>query len=215
MSFDSDSAAPPPSSSRDWYFPSPPFVHSSKFPNYPRRFPTNPTVSQHYPPDSRSSFRRFSSPVPTPPLRDVSSSSSAPHRTVNHAGIRRRAGYARRGEQLPRTSGEDVVPARKSEISGALLAEKVSAPKKLMGFSDHCLEFRVRWKMAITVAVSLSLYILTHQYVIVEQVFEAESCFVWLQILITAFSSLVYQNISLHNEVNELQVNSVSHTFSL
>ncbi|KAF3451064.1 hypothetical protein FNV43_RR07153 [Rhamnella rubrinervis] len=177
MSFDSDSAPPPPPfSGRDWYFPSPPFAHSSKFPNYPRRFPTNPIVSQHYPPDSSSSFRRVSYPVPTPPLRDVSSSSSAPHRAVNHASIRRRAGFARRAEQLPRTNGEDVVPARKSEISGALLGEKVSAPKKLRGFQDQGLEIRVRWKMALIVAI-----------------------------LITTFSSLVYQNFSLHDEVKELQ----------
>lgn len=146
----------PPSSSRDWYFPSPPFIHSSKFPNCPRRFPGNPRVSRHYPPDSgSSSFRRV---VPKPLLRDVLSSSSAPHRTVvNHAGLRRRAGLARRGDQQTRANGEDVVPAKKSEVSGALSGEKVSAPKKPTGFSGRSLGIRVRWKMAIAAAVSVSV----------------------------------------------------------
>ena len=144
MSVDSDSASA--SSSRDWYFPSPPFIQSSNLPKYPRRFPENPRFSR-------------------PPFRDVSSSSSAPQRPFHNAGPRRRVGFSRRTEHPPtRTDKSDAVLARKSEISSSVVAEKASATtkSKLLGFLGQGLEFRIRWKMAITVAVSslfLSLYI--------------------------------------------------------
>ncbi|XP_015870075.3 ion channel CASTOR isoform X4 [Ziziphus jujuba] len=173
MSFDSEAA--PASSSRDWYFPSPPFINSTKFPNYPRRFASNP----YFPADPKrpSSFSRVSCRDSTAPSRQVSSSRSAPPQTpVNHAGVRRRVGFARRRDQQTRTNGDDVVPASQLDISGAIPGEKVSASKKLLEFSGQSFKVRLRWKMAITVAI-----------------------------LITAFSSLLYQNFSLHNEVDELQ----------
>ncbi|XP_024024621.1 ion channel CASTOR isoform X2 [Morus notabilis] len=148
MSVDSDAGTASASSSRDWYFPSPPFLHHQNISNYPRRFPETP---------------RFS-PVPEP---------SPPQRAFHHAGLRRRVGFARRSDQPLRTDRrDDAISVRKSENSG----ERASAPKKAIGFLGQGLEFRARWKMAVTVAV-----------------------------LITVFSSLLYQNFSLHNQVNALQ----------
>ncbi|PON57130.1 CASTOR ion channel [Trema orientale] len=166
MSVDPDSASA--SSSRDWYFPSPPFIHSSppsaNLPNYPRRFSENPRLSRS-------------------PFRDVSSSTSSasaysPQRTFHNAGLRRRVGFTRRTEQPRRKDTNDAVSVRKSETPSSVLDEKASATKKikLMDFLGQGLELRIRWKMAVTVAI-----------------------------LITAFSSLLYQNFSLHNQVNELQ----------
>ncbi|KAL5574763.1 hypothetical protein UlMin_016462 [Ulmus minor] len=163
MSVDPDPG--PPSSNRDWYFPSPPIIHSSNFPKYPRRYVVNPRVPQPSPSDSRPSFR------------GVSPSSSVPRRTFagNDAGIRRRVGVARRSYQYPSKNTDDAVPVPKSEVSDAV-SKKVPGVKKLVRFSGQGLEFRVRWKMVISVAI-----------------------------LITVFSSLLYQNFSLHSQVNELQ----------
>lgn len=155
MSLDSDSAAAA-STSRDWYFPSPPFIHnnsnSTKFPKYRRRFPTNPRPSQHLPPDSRPPFGGVSSPNSSPPFRSVSSSTSAPHRAFNHDRLRRRVDFGRRREKPQRNDVNEAIPSvsdgvsrRRSEISSAVSGEK------FLGFLGN--GFNVRWKMAFFVAV--------------------------------------------------------------
>ncbi|XP_062090122.1 ion channel CASTOR-like isoform X1 [Humulus lupulus] len=156
MTVDLDSApSASPSSSRDWYFPSPPpIVYSSpNLPKYPRRFSQNPPLS-------RPPFRRHAS----------SSAAAPPPTTFHNAGLRRRVGFTRRTD-LPPTS--DSVSAPKAETSPSVVGDKASATKKI---KLNRFQIRIRWKMAITVAI-----------------------------LITAFSSLLYQNFSLHDQVNELQ----------
>ncbi|CAN6547328.1 unnamed protein product [Malus baccata var. baccata] len=181
MSPHSDSAAvasTSASTSRDWYFPSPPFIHSnshsSKFPKYPRRFPTNPRPfqSQHLPPDYRQPLDGVSSPNSAPPSRGVSSSSSALHRSFNHERLRRRVDFGGRREQPRRNvdrqaswSASDGVSRRRSEVA---------LGDKFIGSTGH--GFRVRWKMVILAAI-----------------------------VTTVLSSVVYQNFCLHIKVNELQ----------
>ncbi|BFG14766.1 hypothetical protein CerSpe_010390 [Prunus speciosa] len=180
MSLDSDSAAVA-STSRDWYFPSPPFIHnnsnSTKFPKYPRRFPTNPRPSQHLPSDSRQPFGGVSSPNSSPPFRSVSSSTStsAPHRAFNHERLRRRVDFGRRREKPQQNDVNEAIPSvsdgvsrRRSEVSSAVSGEK------FLGFWGN--GFNVRWKMAFFVAIATAV-----------------------------FSSVVYQNFCLHIQVNELQ----------
>ncbi|ONI27733.1 hypothetical protein PRUPE_1G102500 [Prunus persica] len=175
MSLDSDSAAVS-STSRDWYFPSPPFIHSNsnstKFPKYPRRFPTNPRQSQHLPPDYRPPFGGVSSPNSSPPFRSVSSSTSAPHRAFSHERLRRRVDFGRRREKPQQNDVNEAIPSvsdgvsgRRSEVSSAVSGDK------FLGNG-----FNVRWKMAFFVAIAT-----------------------------TVFSSVVYQNFCLHIQVNELQ----------
>ncbi|XP_050374264.1 ion channel CASTOR-like isoform X1 [Argentina anserina] len=160
MSLDSDSSALP-SSSRDWYFPSPPFIHAAKSPKYHRRFSTNPRPSQPLPSDS-----------PATPFRAVPSSTSAPPRTFNHDRLRRRVDFPRRPEKPPRNEPSlgvpDGVSRKRSEASTAVAGDKF--PR----FSQP--GFKPRWKMAFLVAI-----------------------------LLTVFSSMVYQNFCLHSQVNELQ----------
>lgn len=185
MSVDSDAGTASASSSRDWYFPSPPFLHDQNFSKYPRRFPETP---------------RFS-PVP-PPL--------PPQRAFHHAGLRRRVGFTRRSDQLLGTDRrDDAISVRKSENSG----ERASAPKKAIGFLGQGLEFRARWKMAVTVAVCsrFCICILLHTHTHTYLWFWIWDLFFFfrggeMQVLITVFSSLLYQNFSLRNQVNALQV---------
>lgn len=159
MSLDSDSAAvacTSASASRDWYFPSPPFIHAnshfSKFPKYPRRFPTNPRPfqSQHLPPDYRQPLDGVSSPNSAPPSRGVSSSSSALHRSFNHERLRRRVDFGGRREQPRRNVDRQASPSASDGVS----RRRSEVGDKFIGSPGH--GFRVRWKMVI-LAVVLSL----------------------------------------------------------
>lgn len=136
--------SPSSSSSRDWFFPSHSFVHSShqytpKYQNHPRRFSTNTRLSQPRHNDSK--------PPRTPSFRSVSSSNSS-FRDSNYAGIRKRALYStRREEQPPKPEEIGAEPDRNARISGGKTGEKN------VGFSDQ--RFKVRWRMAICLAVGL------------------------------------------------------------
>ncbi|KAK9904600.1 hypothetical protein M0R45_000564 [Rubus argutus] len=150
MSLDSDSAAVPSSSSRDWYFPSPPFLHtnakSPKYPtilNKPQAIPT-----------------RFSAAIWWP---FVSQSRDAAPRRVD---------FSRRREKPPRND-VNVAISTASDAVSKKRSEAVSGDK-FIGFTGH--GFKLRWKMAFSVAIA-----------------------------ITVFSSVVYQNFCLHDQVNELQ----------
>ncbi|XP_068327002.1 ion channel CASTOR-like isoform X1 [Pyrus communis] len=177
MSLDSDSAAVA-STSRDWYFPSPPFIHanshSSKFRKYPRRFPTNPRPfqSQNLPPDYRQPLDGVSSPNSAPPSRGVSSSSSALHRSFNHERLRRRVDFGGRREQPRRNVDRQASPSASDGVSRR--RSEVALGDKFIGSPGH--GFRVRWKMGILAAI-----------------------------VTTVLSSVVYQNFCLHIKVNDLQ----------
>ncbi|KAL5784245.1 hypothetical protein ACOSQ2_006637 [Xanthoceras sorbifolium] len=170
MSLDSESC--PPSSSRDWFFPSHSFIHSSpyyppKTPKYTRRFSTNPRLSQPPPP-----------PQKTPSFRSVSSSSSSSFRENNYPGIRRRANLTRRAERPSQREEDGAVSTRAPDVSkrnAGVSGEKTAASGgKSAGASVQWI--KGRWHMAILVAI-----------------------------VITALTSLVHKNFSLHNQLHELE----------
>ncbi|GMY32828.1 ion channel CASTOR-like isoform X2 [Fagus crenata] len=141
MSFDSDS---PPSSSRDWFFPSPAFIHTPyptpKYPKYPRRFTANPRNSlPYFPPDPR--------PPRTPSFRDVS---DTPYRDFKYARTRR--------DERPQIKEQfnDAVSAPKNEISGVSVEKKSSFVNKIIGFSARGL--KIRWQMAVSVAILITVF---------------------------------------------------------
>lgn len=143
MSLDPE-PAPSSSSSRDWFFPSHSFVHSShrytqKYQKYPRRFSTNTRLSQPRQPDSK--------PPRTPSFRSVSSSNSS-FKDSNYAGVRKRAFYSTyRAEQLPKREEIGAESDRNAGVSG----EK--AGEKNFGFWGQ--RVQVRWHMAISLAVGV------------------------------------------------------------
>ncbi|XP_021691529.1 ion channel CASTOR isoform X2 [Hevea brasiliensis] len=139
MSLDRDSS-PPPSFSRDWFFPSPSFIHQSppKTHKYRRRFSTTPRISHQNPPDSNlpktSSF--------APP---VSSSTTTSYRDPKYARLRRRrVEFPRRSENSSKQEQEDA----------AILGERTSSGERTVWFSGH--RNRVRWQMAISAAIVIS-----------------------------------------------------------
>ncbi|GMY32832.1 Ion channel CASTOR [Fagus crenata] len=148
MSFDSDS---PPSSSRDWFFPSPAFIHTPyptpKYPKYPRRFTANPRNSLPYClPDPR--------PPRTPSLRDVS---DTPYRDFKYARTRQRVDLSRRTERPQiKEQFNDAVSGPKNEISGVSVEKKSSFVNKIIGFSARGL--KIRWQMAVSVAILITVF---------------------------------------------------------
>ncbi|EOY04641.1 Uncharacterized protein TCM_019847 isoform 2 [Theobroma cacao] len=174
MSHDSESS---PSSSRDWFFPSPSFIHStsnpSQSPNYPRRWTTIPRHSPPSPPDWK--------PSKTPTFRSVSLSDSAPYGDRKYSRIRRRVDFTRRSEKSSKQEEDGAILEQKRGVSNAVsggkqnvLSDKTASGE--MGIRIACQRIKVRWQMAFSIAI-----------------------------LITAFGSLVHKNFSLHNRVIELQ----------
>ncbi|CAK7322484.1 unnamed protein product [Dovyalis caffra] len=158
MSLDSQDS-PSPSFNRDWFFPSPSFIHHSppKPPKPHRRFSTIPKLS----PDSN-----LSKP---PSFR--SSSSLSPTTTSNYGRLRRRVEFPRRPDKSSKQDQSDSVLDRKLVVSSE---KKQSTEKVSSGSSGH--RVRVRWNLAITAAI-----------------------------VITALTSLVHKNFTLHNQVIDLQ----------
>lgn len=153
MSLDSGSATVP-SSSRDWYFPSPPFIHTNaKSPKYHRRFSTNPRPSQ---PDSQQP----SPNLVTPPFRGT----LAPHTSFKHERLRRRVDFSRRREKPPRN---DVNVAISTAAADAVSKKRSDAVSGDTFISGHGL--KLRWKMAFSVAVLplpvSIIYIYTYIYI--------------------------------------------------
>jgi len=137
MSLDSEDS-PSPSFDRDWFFPSPSFIHESppKSPKSHRRFSTTPKHS----PDSILSKSQSFRP----------SSSIPPPTTSKYGILRRRVEFPRPlikpSKQEQHHSFLDrkpVVPSEKKQST-----EKVSS-----GPSVHRVRFR--WDLTITVAVSV------------------------------------------------------------
>ncbi|XP_021290294.1 ion channel CASTOR-like isoform X1 [Herrania umbratica] len=174
MSLDSESS---PSSSRDWFFPSPSFIHStshpSQSPNYPRRWTTIPRHSRPCPPDWK--------PSKTSTFRSVSSSDSAPYGDRKYSRLRHRVDFTRRSEKSPKQEEDGAVLEQKRDVSNAgsggkqnVLSDNTASGE--MGIWIAGQRVKVRWQMAFSIAI-----------------------------LITAFGSLVHKNFSLHNRLIELQ----------
>ncbi|KAH9782856.1 putative ion channel CASTOR [Citrus sinensis] len=140
-----DSEPSPSSSSRDWLFPSHSFAHSfdnytSKTPKYPRRFSSNPRLSQPLPPDSK--------PHKTPAFQSVSSSNSSSFSEYKYAGLRRRSYLSRRAETSPKREENGTVLQRNAVVSNrnvGVSEEKTSESKMIAGFYGQRVKFR--WHM--------------------------------------------------------------------
>ncbi|XXG89396.1 hypothetical protein AAC387_Pa12g1403 [Persea americana] len=148
MSLDPDLPLPPPTHSRDWFFPSSSFPHppnplSRSKPRNPRRIQpflsSSRTPNPPYIPDTRSqrtvTSRSFSS----------SSSSSIPHRDVKYAGIYRKLDPPPRFEKMP-----------KSDVTEVVLGEKMDGGRGWKGFLDA--RSKVRWKLAVSMAVVVTCF---------------------------------------------------------
>ncbi|KAJ6855706.1 ion channel CASTOR-like isoform X4 [Populus alba x Populus x berolinensis] len=157
MSLDSQDSTSP-SFNRDWFFPSPSFIHQSppKPPKPHRRFST---ASKHSPDSNISnppSFRSSPSLAPT---------------TSKYGRLRRRVEFPRPPDKSSIQHQNASVLDRKPVVSSE---KKQSTVKVSSGSLGH--RVRVRWNLAITVSI-----------------------------VITALTSLVHKNFTLHNQVIVLQ----------
>ncbi|XP_075662403.1 ion channel CASTOR-like isoform X3 [Castanea sativa] len=135
MSLDSDSL--PPSTSRDWFFPTPP-----KYPKYPRRFTANPRNSFPYCPPKKPSFR------------DVSETAPTPYRDFKYARTRRRVDVSQRSQRNNASDeANGAVSGPNPEVSGVSAAKKVS---KIIGVLVR--DLKNRWHMAVSVAVLITVF---------------------------------------------------------
>ncbi|KAM3702303.1 hypothetical protein ACJW31_04G015700 [Castanea mollissima] len=132
MSLDSDSL--PPSTSRDWFFPTPP-----KYPKYPRRFTANPRSSFPYCPPKKPSFR------------DVSETAPTPYRDFKYARTRRRVDVSQRSQR--NKASDEANGAVSAKIEDVSAAKKVS---KIIGVSVR--DLKNRWHMAVSVAVLITVF---------------------------------------------------------
>ncbi|CAL5336951.1 unnamed protein product [Camellia sinensis] len=127
MSLDSESPSPSPSTGRDWFFPSPSFIHSSHhhLPRTPtRRFSTYPRARRPYDSDPKHSSFQTLSP-PTDP---------------KYAGIRRRVDFARRTQRSDHRHAVSPSNPQKFEVTSSL-------GNKSSGIGAFQLN-KVRWRMA-------------------------------------------------------------------
>ncbi|XP_022733689.1 ion channel CASTOR-like isoform X2 [Durio zibethinus] len=148
MSLDSESS---PSSSRDWFFPSPSFIHStshhSRSANYPRKFTTIP---RHSPPSD------WKKPHKTPTFRSVSSSSSASYGDPNYGRLRRRVDFTLRSQRTSKHEEEVAVLEQKRGVSNAVSVEKTASGE--MGIRIAGQRFKIRWQMAFSIAVLITAF---------------------------------------------------------
>ncbi|KAK2997724.1 hypothetical protein RJ639_026243, partial [Escallonia herrerae] len=133
------SPSPPPAAGRDWFFPSPSFIHSSSLSKVPtRRFSSYPRA-----------------PKPHAP-RPASFQSLSP-REPDYAGIRRRIDSGRRWEVSPRVDdargvSKPAVVEEKRDLS----VERALGDKTVTGSAGRRL--KVRWQMAFTVAILVTVF---------------------------------------------------------
>ncbi|KAB2092135.1 hypothetical protein ES319_A02G007800v1 [Gossypium barbadense] len=146
-----DSAEASPSSSRDWFFPSPSFIHSTsnspQSPNYPRKFSTIP---RH----SRSSHTDWKPPK-TSTFRSVSSSGSAAYGDPKYGRVRRRIELRRR-EKMAKQEKEDPVLEQKRDVSKAVSGVKTAIGE--MGIRDFGQRVKIRWQMASYIAILITAF---------------------------------------------------------
>jgi len=137
MSLDSQESTSP-SFNRDWFFPSPSFIHQSppKPPKPHRRFST---ASKHSPGSNISNPPSFRS-----------SPSLSPTTTSKHGRLRRRVEFPRPPDKSSIQHQNNSVLDRKPVVSSE---KKQSTVKVSSGSLGH--RVRVRWNLAFTVAVSI------------------------------------------------------------
>ncbi|XVF84269.1 hypothetical protein PTKIN_Ptkin17bG0019700 [Pterospermum kingtungense] len=149
MSLDSESS---PSSSRDWFFPSPSFIHStphpSQSPNYPRKF-TTITRRTHPSPD-------WKKPPKTSAFRTVSSSSSVSYGDPKYGRLRRRVEFTRRNETTPKNEEHDAVSEQKQGTSSAMSAEKTASGEISVRLAGQ--RVKIRWQMAFSIAILITAF---------------------------------------------------------
>uniref|UniRef100_A0A7N0TW69 RCK N-terminal domain-containing protein n=1 Tax=Kalanchoe fedtschenkoi TaxID=63787 RepID=A0A7N0TW69_KALFE len=130
-SVDSDQT---PSTSRDWFFPSPSFTAKSSHQPPTRRFSTASRTSKpsfftdSKPPIRSPSSSTFRSSSPSPPTY-------VPTKDITYAGNRRRPVYPRRSESLPKSNGS---PPTKTEDVENAAKEKILVGKKEFRSSSVC-----------------------------------------------------------------------------
>ncbi|PIA45161.1 hypothetical protein AQUCO_01700594v1 [Aquilegia coerulea] len=145
MSLDPESS---PSTSRDWFYPSPSILNSStssRIFKHPKRFSTNPRIPK----------TNYPNPKPfNPPSTQQSfssSSNSLPRSEVKYAAIRRRIDSSNRREktQVLDYSSENV-SAQKTEKTFFSMEQAISSKgvNHLMG-----LQLKKRWNLALYVVV--------------------------------------------------------------
>ncbi|XP_011002875.1 PREDICTED: ion channel CASTOR-like isoform X3 [Populus euphratica] len=134
MSLDSQDSTSP-SFNRDWFFPSPSFIHQStpKPPKPHRRFST---ASKHSPDSNISNPPSFRS-----------SPSLSPTTTSKYGRLRRRVEFPRPPEKYSIQHQNDSVLDRKPVVSSEKKQSTVKVSSGSLG-----LRVRVRWNLAITVA---------------------------------------------------------------
>ncbi|KAK8485036.1 hypothetical protein V6N12_014112 [Hibiscus sabdariffa] len=147
MSLDSESSSP--SSSRDWFFPSPSFIHSTSHspqsPNYPRKFSTIPRHPRPSPPDWK--------PPKTSTFRGVSSSA---YGDPKYGRLRRRVDFTRRSEKTSKQEGDGPVLAQNRDVSKAVPDEKTAAGE--IGIRVLGQRVKIRWQMAFSLAILITAF---------------------------------------------------------
>ncbi|TYI91662.1 hypothetical protein E1A91_D02G008900v1 [Gossypium mustelinum] len=147
-----DSAESSPSSSRDWFFPSPSFIHSTsnspQSPNYPRKFSTIPRHSRSSPTDWK--------PPKTSTFRSVSSSGSAAYGDQKYGRGRRRIELIRRIEKTAKQEKEDPVLEQKRDVSKAVSGVKTAIGE--MGIRVLGQRVKIRWQMASYIAILFTAF---------------------------------------------------------
>ncbi|KAH1096005.1 hypothetical protein J1N35_012926 [Gossypium stocksii] len=147
-----DSAESSPSSSRDWFFPSPSFIHSTsnspQSPNYPRKFSTIPRHSRSSPTDWK--------PPKTSTFRSVSSSGSAAYGDQKYGRVRRRIELIRRSEKTAKKEKEDPVVEQKRDVSKAVSGVKTAIGE--MGIRVFGQRVKIRWQMAFCIAILITAF---------------------------------------------------------
>lgn len=142
-----DSAESSTSSSRDWFFPSPYFIHSTsnspQSPNYPRKFSTIPRHSRSSPTDWK--------PPKTSTFRSVSSSGSAAYGDPKYGRVLRRIELIRRSEKTVKQEKEDPVLEQKRVVSKSVSGVKTDIGE--MGIRVFGQRIKIRWQMAFYIAV--------------------------------------------------------------
>ncbi|GLT56598.1 hypothetical protein SLA2020_296290 [Shorea laevis] len=139
---------PPPSSGRDWFFPSPSYIHSTSYraniTKYRRRFSAIPRHSQHYSQDRQ--------PPRTPTFRNVSPSDSTPYTASAYVRRRRRVELDARNEISPKAEESIAFSAEKLAVSG----EKTAVFNQGVGFSRQRL--KAWWQMAFFGAIMIMAF---------------------------------------------------------
>ncbi|KAF9618671.1 hypothetical protein IFM89_002366 [Coptis chinensis] len=160
MALDPESSSP--STSRDWFYPSPSILNSSRTFKHPKSFsPITRTPTPSFP-NSRS-FK-----PPSTYQQAFSPSNSIPHSEVKYAPLRRRIDSSKFREKVSKKVS--IQKTEKTDVS----IENTSGKKRFNDLIGD--QLKNRWNFAVYVVI-----------------------------IVTTFSSLLYKNFSLHNQVDDLK----------